>query len=314
MRKFIWLGGTVLVLVCFFLKAALEPTITNQLAAAARPDLEPLQASYRAESLKKLAFGYDSFLSSLIWIRLLQQAKTTPLKKNALSWEYSELDSITTLDPNFEIAYSYGAIYVSFFRRDKKGGLRLLQKWVQHRPNYWKAHHFLGMHYFVELQDTSRAATHILRASKLPAAPPYLASLGVGLMGESGSLEFALRSALEIFDLTVNEQAQIRIAHRIRSLRWALEKRKWEQALTAFKIKNPTTLPSSLGELTPFIVEDFNRQIASSVQLEMQSETLKSLLSEKFSFKLNSKRSGVESTDPKAEQEFSNIGVYSPEG
>ncbi|NBX76450.1 MAG: hypothetical protein EBQ92_07835 [Proteobacteria bacterium] len=274
------------------------------------PDAEETKVSYRGESLKKLTFGYDSFLASLLWIRLLQEAKYTPIKSNSVSWEFSEVDAVTTLDPNFDPAYNFGSLYVSFFRRDKVGGQRILEKWVKHAPTFWKPHHMLGMHYFLELGDYTHAAPHIIRASQLPDAPPYIASLGVGLLGQAGASFFVLQSACELFEAATGREARIRLARRVRGLRWHLEKQSWENALMAFKKKQGGALPRSLADLTRFLKTEPARDISSVIPHLKQSEPLQILFSEKFQFALSKDRKTIEALNPAQAQEFENIGVY----
>jgi len=305
------LGAAVFLLASLLLKVNLQKPLISGLTSASRLDLEPLQVSYQAESLKKLAFGYENFLSSLIWIRLLQLAQVTPLKTDTISWEFSEVNSVTTLDPKFDIAFSLGAIYVSFFRRDKEGGLRLLQKWVRQRPHYWKSHHLLGMHYYLELNDFAKAAPHILKASQLPGSPAYLSSLGIRLLSETGALGHALESALELFQNAGNGETRLRLLARIRSIRWNLEKQKWEAALIHFKTKHSGKPPKTLTDLIPYIYEDMNREIASLFLSKNSSSELKPLLSEVFRFQL-SKEGTIEPLDSRDAETFSQTGVYLP--
>lgn len=281
-----------------------RPSLLNSLKG---PDLESLQVSYQAGSLKKMAFGFDSFLSSLLWLRLLQEAKTTAMTNGAISWEASEVDAITTLDPNFESAYSFGSLYVSFFRRDKEGGKRILEKWVNHSPIYWKPHHLLGMHYFLELKDYASAAPHIIKASQLPGAPVYISSLGVGLLGQAGATQFALQSAVELFEIAVQPVAKFRLAKRIRGLRWNLTRQAWENALEDYRKVNPHRKPSSLKDLVPLVKLEPLREIAG---LKSVSDDLAKLLSERFNFKLSETRDSIVPENANDEAEFGNIGVY----
>lgn len=273
------------------------------------PDTEEIKASYRGDAIKKLTFGYDSFLASLIWIRLLQEAKVTPIRTNKVSWEYSEVDAVTTLDPNFDYAYNFGALYISFFRRDKEGGLRILKKWVNHSPIFWKPHHTLGMHYFLELNDYAKAAPHIIKASQLPGAPAYIASLGIGLLGQSGASLFALQSACELFETATQREARIRLAQRIRGLRWHLEKQSLENALTQFRTKHRNS-PISLADLTPFLKTQPMRNLASVIPHLEKSIALKTLFSEDFKFVLSKDRTRIEAADSHQAKEFDNIGVF----
>jgi len=295
---------------CLFIGKSLFQNQLQRTDALRGPDAEETKVSYRGEALKKLTFGYDNFLASLIWIRLLQEAKFTPVKDNRLSWEYSEVDTVTTLDPNFDPTYNFGSLYVSFFRRDKVGGKRILEKWVKHSPTYWKPHHMLGMHYFLELGDYAHAAPHIIRASQLPDAPPYIASLGLGLLGQAGASLFVLQSACELFEAASGREARMRLARRVRGLRWHLEKQSWENALAAFKKKENGALPRSLTDLTRFLKTEPTRDISSVIPHLKQSEPLQILFSEKFQFTLGKDRKTIEALNPDQTQEFENIGVY----
>ncbi|MFM8270647.1 MAG: hypothetical protein ACKN9V_10710, partial [Pseudomonadota bacterium] len=268
-RKVVTLALLLAALIGLLGSKAFVQKYLQDLNAFKGPDTEETKASYRGEALKKLSFGFDSFLASLIWIRLLQEAKYTPIKANTVSWEFSEVDSVTTLDPNFESVYNFGSLYVSFFRRDKIGGLNILNKWVNHSPTFWKPHHMLGMHYFLELGDYASAAPHIIKASQLPDAPPYIASLGIGLLGQSGASLFGLQSACELFEAATYREGKIRLAKRIRGLRWHLEKQSLENALVKFRTKQKNALPNTLADLTTFLKTEPARDVASVVpQLE----------------------------------------------
>jgi len=282
----------------------------QELDALRGPDTEELRVSYRGDALKQLTFGFESFFASLIWVQLLQEAKVTPLKANFVSWEYSEVDSVTTLDPNFEPAYNFGALFVSFLRRDKIGGKQILEKWVEHSPIYWKPHHMLGMHYFLELEDYANAAPHLIRASQLAGAPPYIASLGVGLLSQSGANLYALQSACELFETATHAEVKIRLAKRILGLRWHLEKQSWEQALSEFRKKQKGALPQSIDELSAFMKSHPSRELASLAPNLAQSAPLKRLFAEKFRFILGKDRKSIESADPEKTKEIERIGVY----
>lgn len=292
-----------------YLKNVLQPLVAARLSAQT-PDLEPLQVSIGGASLKKMALGFDSALASLIWIRLLQEAKHTRLPKDKLSWEFSEVDAVTTLDPQFEAAYQFGAMYVSFFRRDKEGGKRILEKWVKRQPQYWKPSHMLGMHYFLELNDYANAAPHILRASQLPRAPAYLASLGIGLLTQAGAEDYALKSAIELFSAALNPEAKLRLIRRIQGLRWKKQKENWQTALKIYQSKYGLKKPESIEALIPFYPRNIDRNTASVLSGIQISGELKPLLNEVFQFKLNQEKNAIESVDKQLEKSFQNLGVF----
>jgi len=292
-----------------FLKNRIQSHLSKKVSQAT-PDLEPLQVSLQGTSLKKMALGFDSALASLIWIRLLQDAQHTRLKENKISWEFSEVDAVTTLDPQFETAYQFGAMYVSFFRRDKEGGKKILEKWVNKRPSYWKSNHMLGMHYFLELKDYKNAAPHILKASQLPGAPEYISSLGIGLLTQSGAETYALKSAIELYSASLNSQAKIRLSRRIRGLRWKKQKENWLSALSLFQKAYPQRSPNHIKDLLVFYPQESDRQIASVLATVHPPKELENILNEVFRFKLTESKNSIESVDPRLEQEFKNLGVF----
>ncbi|NDG28005.1 MAG: hypothetical protein EB120_12640, partial [Proteobacteria bacterium] len=227
----------------------------------------------------------------------------------SVSWEFAEVDTITTLDPNFDVAYHFGSLTVSFFRRDKLGGKLLLEKWVKQRPTLWRAHHMLGMHYFLELNDYKNAAPHVIRASQLPGAPAFITSLGIGLLSQSGAHLSALQSATELFEAAQDPEAKHRLAFRIRGLRWHLQKQALNDAIQSYR-KTKGQLPDSLEAVQSFIKPSTDRNLSSLNQKEHRSEDLKNLMAENFFFRLKKDRSSVESTQPDLEKAFENMGVH----
>jgi hypothetical protein len=163
------------------------------------------------------------------------------------------------------------------------------------------------MHYFLELKDYASAAPHIIKASQLPGAPVYISSLGVGLLGQSGAAQFALQSAIELYQITIQPEAKIRLSKRIRGLRWNLIKQAWETALADYLKSSRNQKPSSMKDLIPFLKSDSLREISSD---QFTSNDLAELLSERFLFKLSNQRDSIISENPDNEKELGNIGVH----
>src|SRR4051812_31460807 len=159
------------IIVCFFAilgiglgKYWLEEQKIDRLAP---DDMEQNQVSFQAESIKRFSFGYDGLIASLAWIQTLQRAEVRPLEKGQRSWEYAQLRLITTLDPNFEVAYWFGALQLSVFRRDNEGARDILERWVYRSPNRWQAYYLLGYHLYFEMNQHQEAASYLLRAAQM---------------------------------------------------------------------------------------------------------------------------------------------------
>ncbi len=270
--------------------------------------LKPLSASYEGNALRRSSFGFQNLIADLLWIKLLQGAQHTPLKEEQVSWEYAQLQAITTLDPQFQRPYEFGAAYLSVFRRDKLGARLLLEAWARRRPHYWRTHYLLGYHLFFEMGLYSEAAKEILRASSMESAPPYLTALGIRLLSETGALWQSLELALEIYPGLSDAEARYRLKKRIRSLRFALEKARWQDALQQFR-RAYRKEPERLLALVP-LLPTMGRDLSSME--EGNEEDLATLLHEKFQFHYDSKTRSIVAQPSEKELGIDQVGIYRP--
>jgi len=126
--------------------------------------------------LTRLALSYDALVADLYWIRAIQYYGGTRLS-NAASKSYALLypllDLTTALDPNFNIAYEFGAFFLS---EKKPGGpgrsdlaIRLLEKGIAARPDRWQYPYDVGFVHYRD-GDYKDAAEWFLRAAETPGA------------------------------------------------------------------------------------------------------------------------------------------------
>jgi len=147
--------AVILGVVCFgfyVAKYAIERVHSEHIITR-RPSVQVSKVGMRSQSLRKYHLGFGNLLADLIWIHLLQEATHEKLPPGTVSWEFIQLDSITTLDPKFNTAYSFGASFLSVFRQDKIGAKILLEKWVKHRSQNWQPHFLLGYHLYYEMGE-----------------------------------------------------------------------------------------------------------------------------------------------------------------
>lgn len=300
-----------LLVVSFCLVAKLYFQKKEWIKIPVNQDLKPLLASYHSNSVEKYALGFNGLIGAGIWIQLLQKSDYRPVPDERVSWEFSQLDTLTTLDPNNNRAYEFGSIFISVLRRDKLGGKILLEKWTKKRPNFWKPWYLLGSHYSLELHDYAAAAPLMIKASRMTNAPFWLSSLGIRLLSESGQYFQALKSSLELFLVITNPEGRTRLSQRIRALNYSIQKQHWQNALSTY-LYETKTLPSNIDELGP----QFNRQrreLSSLIDKEQQGdENLAALMNETFHFKLSRNKKDIVSATPSETKEFESIGIYIP--
>jgi hypothetical protein len=100
------------------------------------------------------------------------------------------LDLTTTLDPRFNIAYRFGAIFLA---EPYPGGagrpdlaIALLEKGLRDRPDKWEYMQDIGFVHYWWRQDYQAASAAFEKASRIPGAPWFLQSLAATTIAEGG--------------------------------------------------------------------------------------------------------------------------------
>ena len=140
----------------------------------------------------RLALGFDALAADAYWIRAIQhyggdrlRATDTHKKYELL---YPLLDITTTLDPHFNIAYRFGAIFLS---EPYPGGagrpdlaVALLRKGIAARPTKWEYYHDIGFIHYWSLGDYQAAADWFRRGAEQPNAPEWLLPVAASMLAE----------------------------------------------------------------------------------------------------------------------------------
>jgi len=271
---------------------------------------DPIKVSFGADSLKKYSFGFRNLLAALFWVDLLQNQSDEPVESGKVSWEFSQLNALTTLDPHFIAAYEFGAVYLSVLRRDNLGAKLILEKWSRRRPYHWRPLHLLGYHLYYEMGQYEAASEKIMRASTLEGAPFWLASLGIRILSETGARMHALRMAIDLHSKLFDRGSRARLRIRVMALNFALQESAWKKALTLFRAKNKSE-PANIEALRA-LFRGQTREIASLFAGTEISEELRPLISKRYEFRYNRVKKDVVSVKSTEELGFGNVGVYRP--
>jgi hypothetical protein len=144
------------------------------------------------EAVRRMALGYESVLADLYWMRAVvyyggQRLLTaSPPNYDLL---YSLLDLVTTLDPRFNIAYRFGAIFLAEAYPSGPGrpdqAIALLERGIE-RTGRWEYMHDIGFVHYWWLRDYVTAAEWFRRASEVPDAPQWLQPLAATTLAAGG--------------------------------------------------------------------------------------------------------------------------------
>jgi tetratricopeptide (TPR) repeat protein len=158
-------------------------------------------------ALRRIALEYDALAADVYWIRAIQEyggdrlAKAGTRKYELL---YPLLDIATSLDPYFNIAYRFGAIFLSEGYPGGPGrpdqAIALLRKGISAQPTKWQYYHDVAFVYYWQLRDMEAAARWFRLAATQPNAPNWLEPVAATMLIEGGdraSARFLLQQILQ---------------------------------------------------------------------------------------------------------------------
>jgi hypothetical protein len=145
------------------------------------------------EIARRLALSYDLLAADVYWIRALQHfGSSRKQTEQAREYKllYPLLDMATGLDPYYNIAYRFGAIFLSEPKPAGPGrpdlAEKLLLKGLAAQPTKWEYTQDIGFVHFWALQDYKGAAEWFEKGSRMPGAPWFLKPLAATTLAQGG--------------------------------------------------------------------------------------------------------------------------------
>lgn len=205
--------------------AAIGLQAARDRGVAALPPATAEQAVLYVQSgsvARRIALSYDALAADVYWMRALQHFGRTRLSADPnkrYDLLYPLLNLTTTLDPDFEIAYRYGAVFLA---EEFPGGagrpdlaIKLLEKGMGEHPTVWQYPQDIGFVHYWWLRDFQGAATWFRKAAALPGAPPWLEPMAAVSLTEGGNRESARRLWQQVLNGGdadwLRDQAQLRL-------------------------------------------------------------------------------------------------------
>jgi hypothetical protein len=157
-------------------------------------------------ALKRMALQYDALLADVYWIRAVQYFGGQTLAARARlphDLLYPLLDITTTLDPRFNIAYRFGAVFLAEGYPEPPGrpdlSIRLLEKGFAANPTKWQYLYDAAFVNYWWLRDYEAAARYFKRASAIPGSPEWLPGLAAMTLTHGGDRQGARFMWQQIF-------------------------------------------------------------------------------------------------------------------
>jgi tetratricopeptide (TPR) repeat protein len=125
---------------------------------------------------------------------------------------YPLLDIATTLDPRFNIAYRFGAIFLSENYPHGPGrpdqAIALLEKGLRAMPDKWQYWQDIGFVYYWDIHDYIKAARAFERGAEIAGAPWWLKSLAATTLVKGGDRGASRLLWQQLYDTSNNEFAR----------------------------------------------------------------------------------------------------------
>jgi hypothetical protein len=146
------------------------------------------------EFMKRAALSYDALIADAYWVRTVQHYGGTKLSRDEhkqYDLLYPMLDLTTSLDPYFDIAYRFGAVFLAepfpsgAGRPDR--AIALLEKGLRAQPHKWQLEQDIGFVYYWTVKDYSKASAAFNRAGDMPGAPSWLKAIAAVTLAQGGN-------------------------------------------------------------------------------------------------------------------------------
>ncbi len=170
-----------------------------------RPQEEALYLQ-SGKHVKMIAPGFEGIAADVYWVRTVQYfggRRSFSADKN-FALLYPLIDITTTLDPRLEIAYRYGAIFLSepppVGAGRPREGIAILERGARALPDSWWLRQDMGFFYYLFLKDAEKASEVLTEASKIPGAAFWLKAMAADLLAKGGDREKSRRMWRQMYE------------------------------------------------------------------------------------------------------------------
>jgi tetratricopeptide (TPR) repeat protein len=141
----------------------------------------------------RLFLTFDALAADVYWMRAIQhygRDRRAPSGVHRFELLYPLLDLTTTLDPHFNIAYRFGAIFLSMEAPNGPArpdlAITLLEKGLAHNPDRWQYAHDIGFVHYWHTGDLLQASAWFERAAAMTGAPDWIRQVAAVARVEGG--------------------------------------------------------------------------------------------------------------------------------
>jgi hypothetical protein len=165
--------------------------------------------------------GFEGLAADVYWLRTVQYFGGERLFAQDKRFELLRplVDITTTLDPRLEIAYRYGAVFLSEPKPLGAGrpreGIEVLEKGTLALPQSWRLRQDLGFFHYLFMKDSETASRVLLEAASIPGAAFWLRTLAADVLAKGGDRASSRRMWRQMFEQAeegiIRDNARVRL-------------------------------------------------------------------------------------------------------
>jgi hypothetical protein len=218
----------------------------------------------KSSALKVMSLGHHELAATLVFVRaLVYFGGELGTKDRRFTWLENYMDTMVSLDPQFEMAYKWAGSAFMYNGRTITNDMversnHFLERGIKHFPRSWQLPWMLGCNYLFEMRTTDPkqkkeweriGGEWIRQAALIGSAPPWASLLAAQLMKKEGRDEVSMRYLEEVYLTTSDEKTKQEIRNRILFLKSKVEADRLERLGKDFNDRWEKTLPYAPPDL-----------------------------------------------------------------
>jgi hypothetical protein len=230
--------GAAIFLVVGLMAAAVRVQAARERAYPSRGDAAATVYITSPTAVRRMSLAFPTLAADVYWIRALQyyggikrRLATASPEPAALATDpaagypmlYPLLDLTTSLDPLFNVAYRFGAIFLAEPYPSGPGrpdlAIMLLERGLRHRPARWEYFQDIGFVHYWYTHDYRAAADSFERGSRVAGAPWWLKSLAATTLAQGGDRRSSRQMWTAIRESAENDWLKHEAERRLAQLR-----------------------------------------------------------------------------------------------
>jgi tetratricopeptide (TPR) repeat protein len=250
--------------------------------AAVDPQMEEERLYLTGKTLKRMSLGFNGLVADWYWMRSLQyvgqkiinhpgEFQLDDLSPLNLRLLYPLLDTATTLDPKFAVAYQYGAVVLPAISEDD--AIRLIKKGMAENPENWRLYQHLGYIYW-KRGDYKLAGEAYGEGARIAGAPRWMQEMSGRMAAEGGSHAMAREIYQRLYEETNDTSMKELMARRLMQVDSFEERDAIRDTLIGFRDRRnrcPTSWTEDPAD-TPYVLSndgcEVNLDLKSKVPLK----------------------------------------------